>query len=137
MTNELSIVDNAFPVTLQFIGANAASNATTDFTLAQGGSGFVVPANHVAYAVMLSASVNADITAGGTAAVKVIDDGTELADPVVTLVNGTQTGVDLARKGALPIAAGSVVAVSVTTGTTNGATDDYDAVLTLLLEPAY
>lgn len=129
-------VDFLFPVTLQFGGANIPASATTDLTLAQGGTGWVVPAGYVAYAVALCIVGNAAVTAQ-TLTAKCIDDGTELTNgPAPVLTTSVQRATDTLYAGAQPIAAGSVVGVSVTTpaGFTP-TTIDVDAILTLVLAP--
>lgn len=136
MTNEL---DTKFgvAVTLFFGKANVTKNGTIDLTFAQGGAGFKVPAGYAFHPVLLHAETNADITAG-TETFRVIADGTELTHgPEVCLADTVQAGVDLQTFGAEPIAAGSIVGVSVTTSADLAPeTGDVDAVLVGYLVPA-
>jgi hypothetical protein len=138
MANELDHPGLGFPVTLGFILANAGSGATTDLTLPQAGTGWLVPTGYKFHALHLSGSASAAIDTGGTATLKVIDDGTELVSgPEPVLSNTNQRNQAVKASGVQPIAAGSVLSVSVTTNGTYGpVTLDIDAVLTGILTPA-
>jgi len=136
MANEL---DPKFgtAITLQFGSANVVKNATTDLKFTNGGAGFIVPTGYVFHAVCLHAETNADITAG-TETYKVIVVGAELDNgPVVALSDTVQAASDIEKVGSEPIAAGSVVAVSVTASSDLAPeTGDVDAVLIGYLVPA-
>lgn len=137
MGNEL---DTKFGVSmsLQFFFANPGAGATTDLTLAQGGTGFVVPAGYKFIPTVLCGVSNADLTAG-TATFKVTDNGDELTNgPEAVLADTVQraSGVKSPTVGA-GIAAGHVVGVSVTTNAGYlPTTADVDAVLVGYLVPA-
>lgn len=136
--NEIpTIIPNGIPVTLQFEIANPAAGATTDLTLAQGGSGFVVPTGFAFYPLVLGGVSNADLTAG-TATFQVIFDGTEQANgPSAQLADTVQRATGVARFGAVKAAAGTIVGVSVTTNAGYlPVTADLDAVLIGYLAPA-
>jgi hypothetical protein len=111
--------------------------ANQDLLLAQGGAGFVVPTGYSFHPLCLSASSNADLTAG-TATFKVTDNGTELVGSVdVELSDTVQKAADVIRVGVEPIAAGHVVGVSVTcTAAYLPVTADVDAILVGVLLPA-
>lgn len=136
MANELDYT-YGLPVTLIMSVANPAASATTDLTLPQGGTGFVVPTGYEFHPMCLSASSNADLTAG-SAIFKVIDNGTELSKgPMATLSDTVQRASGVQRPDASPIAAGHVVGISVTTdGTYAPVTADVDAILIGVLLPA-
>ena len=130
MSNE---IDTKFgvPLTLQFEAANPAANATTDFLLGQGGTGFVVPAGYKFIPVSLCIVSNVDLTAG-TATGKVIDNGTELVNgPEPALADTVQRATDNSNPGSgAEVAAGHVVGVSVTTNAAYApVTADLDAIL--------
>lgn len=137
MANELDYIKNGFPVTVHFIGTNVALSTTAALTLPDTGAGYVIPTGYVGHAVVLSASASAALTAGATGTFAVTDDGTALgAGPAPVVSNSARSAAAVARVGAQPIAAGSVVAVSVTTNSTGTSATDYDAVLSLVLTPA-
>lgn len=135
--SDLAYDISGLPVTFEVSTANPAAGATVDLTLPQGGAGFVVPAGYVAHPVLISATSNADLTAG-TATFRVIDDGAELANgPAAILSDTVQRAAGTARVGAAPIAAGSIVSASVVTDAGYlPTTADLDAVVTLILLPA-
>ncbi len=138
MANELDAHGPGFPITLGFILANATSGATTDLTFPQANTGWLVPTGYKFHALHVSAAMSAAIDTGGTATVKVIDDGTELvAGPAPILSNTNQRNQATKALGAQPIAAGSVLSLSVTTNGTYGPeTLDLDAILVGVLTPA-
>lgn len=125
-------------LTLQFELANPLAGATTDMVLAQGNTGFVVPAGYKFVPVALCVASNADLTAG-TIRGKVIDNGTELVNgPEAALADTVQRTTGVVDPSKLDgIAAGHVVGVSVTTDAAYlPVTADYDAVLVGYLVPA-
>jgi hypothetical protein len=134
-TNELDYTKGV-EVSLTLSVANPAAAATTALTLPQGGSGFVVPAGYVAHPICLSATSNADLTAG-TATFRVTDDTViNVNGPSPVLSDLVQRASAVARVGAAPIAAGHVVGVSVVTDAGYlPITADLDAVLLLKLLP--
>lgn len=137
MANELDIIKNGFPVTVQYVGTNVALSTTATLTLDQSGVGYTVPTGYVGHAVALAGSASAALTTGASVTFKVLDDGTALDNgPQPALDGDTRSAVAVERLGTEPMAAGSVVAVSVTTNSTGTSTTDYDAVLSLVLTPA-
>lgn len=137
MANELDYVENGYPLTVQFLGTNVALSSTVDLILDQSGVGIVVPTGYKAHATYLSASASAALATAATVTFKVTDDGTELAaGPEPQLTDSARSAAAVARVGAQPIAAGSVVAVSATTNSTGTSATDYDAVLSLIFTPA-
>jgi hypothetical protein len=141
MANELDY-PKGLPITLQFIKANLGTGAaTTDMTLGQLGTGFIVPTGYKFHPVMLSLTFVGTLDADATVVARVIDNGTELATGPVATINQAEsdthdTGV--ARVGAQPIAAGHVVGVSLTTDADYDTTStiDWDAILVGYLLPA-
>lgn len=124
-------------VSLQFELANPSAGATTDMTLAQGGTGFVVPAGYKFSPVSLTVVSNADLTAG-TLDGKVTDDGTEIVSgPEPQLADTVQRATAVVGGDPQTIAAAAVVGVSVTTSAGYlPITADIDAVLLGYLLPA-
>lgn len=142
MANELSYDIGGLDVTLQFISANLATGAATvDMTLGQAGTGFKVPAGYTFHPLCLSVTFTGTLDADSTVIARVIDDGTELTNGPTATVNQADTVTHVAAVagvGAAPIAAGSVVGVSLTKDAdydTTG-TIDWDAILIGKLLPA-
>lgn len=138
MSQELDY-DAGIDVTLHFTKANVAENATTDLLWAGAGAGagFKVPAGYKFHPILLQGELNAN-PSDGTATFKVIANSTELTNgPIANCTVNTQVAVAVARVGVEPIAAGNIVAVSVTTTANFAAnTIDHDAVLIGKLLPA-
>lgn len=138
MANELEFPDG-FPVTLEFRIDDVQAGGITDGKLASNlTTGFVVPSGHEFHPVCVSVYSNAART-GGTATVKVTDNGTELTGGPEATIDGTNTqkATGVQRVGPEPIAAGHVVGVSAT-GDASWAptTADFDVVLLGFLLPA-
>ena len=142
MANELSYAIDGLDVTLQFISANlAVGAATVDMTLAQGGTGFQVPTDYVFHPMCLNVTFTGTLDAAATVNARVIVNGTELPNGPSALIDQAasdtaKTGV--ARIGAGPAAAGTVVGVSLTKSADYDTTDsiDWDATLIGKLLPA-
>lgn len=136
MANELDL-EKGFPVTLILALANPGASASTAMTLAQAGTGFVVPTGYKFHPMYLSIASNADLTAG-TAIAKVTDNGTVISGgPEPTLADTVQSASAVARAHVAPIAAGHTVGVKlVTDGSYAPTTADHDAVLSGMLLPA-
>jgi hypothetical protein len=125
------------PVTLQFTKANVVENAATALTLAQGGGGLKLPTGYKFHPMFLFAEANAALNAG-TAVFKVTKGGTALANgPVVTLDANTQVSTAVAAVGVDPIAANTVIGVTMTADVNYAPnTLDIDAVLVGVILPA-
>lgn len=139
MANELDY-DKGVNITLHFITANLATGAgTVDMTLAQGGTGFLVPAGYKFHPLALFVTKTGTLDANAQVDAQVIDDGTEVgAKATLTHTPDVARATTLMRVGQAPIAAGHVVGVSLTKDadySTTG-TIDYDAILTGVLLPA-
>lgn len=136
MANELDF-DDGQPITVVLSIANPAANATTPLAFPQGGVGFVVPTGYKYCPMYLSIESNADLTAG-TATAKVTDNGTVVANgPEPALSDPVQRASAVARAGAVTIAAGRRVGVSVVTDAAYApVTADLDAVLNGIFLPA-
>lgn len=140
MANELDY-DFGIDVTLIFPAANPSANTTTNLTFAQG-NGFVVPTGYKFHPILISASSNADLTAGtATAVVRATPSGGSIGTvanaPTVELSDTVQRGTGVARVGPAGIAADSIVQVGlVTTSDYAPTTADLDVVLVGKLLPA-
>lgn len=136
MANELNNPDG-LALTLAFSAANLVANAATKMTLAQGGSGFVVPTGYKFHALALHIESNAAINAG-TVTAYVSDNNTALANgPVVALDANTQAASDTERPAVQPIAAAHVVGVkAVADANVAPNTLDFDAIVIGVLRPA-
>jgi hypothetical protein len=141
MANELDY-DDGLAITLQFISANLATGAgIVDMTLAQGGTGFVVPTGYKFHALYLMVTKTGTLDADAAVVATVIDNGTELVNgPTATVTHTPDVAraAGIARVGAQPISADHVVGVSLTKDADYDTTDtiDWDAVLTGILLPA-
>lgn len=142
MANELSYDIGGLDVTLQFISANLSTGAgTVDMTLGQLGTGFKVPTGYTFHPLCLSVTFTGTLDADSTVIARVIDDGTELTNGPTATINQAETDthdVGVAGVSAAPIAAGSIVGVSLTKDAdydTTG-TIDWDAILIGKLLPA-
>lgn len=139
MANEL-VYESGLPITLQFISANLATGAgTVDMTLAQAGTGFLVPTGYSFHPMLLSVVATGALDTDASVVARVIDNGTELATgPTATVTQGVNThATGVNRVGTQPIAAGHVVGVSLTKNAdydTTG-TIDWDAILVGVLLP--
>lgn len=137
MANEL-LYEHGLSITVPVIATDVVQDATTDMTLPNGNTGLVVPSGYTFHPLLLTAALSADITAG-SALFTVIADGTELTSgPTVTLSDAVQRAAGVARAGADPIAAGSVVSVSITASADMAPTgsSEADAVLSGVLLPS-
>lgn len=131
------------PITLVFTLANLAQGATTKAALTGGQtqttSGFIVPTGCVFKPIGISMQGNAAVSAG-TVIAKCTDNGTAIANGPECQLDTTNTTAlgTLARKDASPaIAAGHIVGVTlIGDGSYAPATNDYDAVLFGVLQPA-
>jgi len=137
MANELDYNAYGLPVSVALGAANMLLSTTTNLTLAQGGTGFVVPTGYKFHPMLLAAHSNADLTAG-TATFNVTANGTAIANTPTAVLNDTvQRTAGVARAGVAPQAAGIIVGVNVVTDANYAPnTADMDVVLAGLLLPA-
>lgn len=135
MANEL-MRDDGIAVTLQFGVANKEPNTTSNLTLQQGYTGFLVPTGYKFHAVYLGGSTGANLSAG-SGVFNVTNNGTALANgPTVTLNATVEQSHDVERVGVEPIPAGNFVGVNfVADANFAPNTADLDAVLIGLLLP--
>lgn len=141
MANELEIIHNAFPITLQLVISNVGAGATpVDGSLAgavAAKTGWVVPAGYIFHPMYIDVLSN-DARTAGSNTIKVTGDGTEIgAGPDATL-DATNTTADrgVATLGASPMAAGVIVGVSSTgDGSFAPTTADADVILSGVLTP--
>lgn len=137
MANELSLIPEGFPVSLNFGLSNAAANTANVLLLKGENTGFVVPTGYKFQPLSILAMSNADLTAGN-AAFAVTDNGTVLKNgPTATLSDTVQKKDGQNPVGTEPIAAGHLVGVKATTDAGYlPITADLDAVLLGILTPA-
>lgn len=137
MANELSLIPEGFPVSLNFALENAPANTANVLTLKGTNTGFVVPAGYKFQPIAILAMSNADLTAG-TATFAVTDNGTVLKNgPTAKLEDTVQKKDGENPIGTEPIAAGHLVGVKATTDAGYlPITADLDAVLLGVLTPA-
>ncbi len=142
MANELDHVGGV-DITLQFISANLATGAgTVDMTLAQGGTGLLVPAGYTFHPRLLVVTKTGTFDADAEVTARVIIDGTEVGaagdGALLTHTPDVARKAAVYRVGQFPAAAGTVVGVSLTKDAdydTTG-TIDFDAILVGTLLPA-
>lgn len=126
-------------ITLPFELANVPASATTNMTLSQGSTGFVVPTGYSFYPQILSINSNADATAG-TCTGKVTGDGTVLVNGPEPVVNDTvqRAAAEVNPLASQKVAAGAVVGIALVTASFAPTTADVDAILIgrLIAEPS-
>ncbi len=131
MAGELNAAPYGMPISFALTIANPAANATTVLvTPAQAAVGYVVPAGYVFHPMGIMAAANAALGAG-TATFNVTGGAVAIAGgPTAQLAVGTQQASGIARFGAAPQAAGTVISGNIVTSAAYAAnTVDHDVVI--------